>query len=158
MMTNVDFSPLFRSSIGFDRVFDLLENSLRVQSISNWPPYDIVREGEDAYRITMAVAGFSQDELTLIYEPNLLVVKGAKSEKPDSTYLHRGLTNSAFERRFELADYVEVTDAKLENGLLTVSLKRELPEAMKPRRISIGSATLQQPVEPKQIEEQKQAA
>ncbi|MGN6486423.1 MAG: Hsp20 family protein [Devosia sp.] len=158
MMTNVDFSPLFRSSIGFDRVFNLLDNSLRVQGIGNWPPYDIVRDGEDAYQITMAVAGFSQDELRLSYEPNLLVVKGARAEKPGTTYLHRGLTNDVFERRFELADHVEVTDARLENGLLTISLRRELPEAMKPRRISIGTATQQQAQEPRQIGEQKRAA
>lgn len=157
MMTNIDFAPLFRSSIGFDRVFDLLENSLRVQNISNWPPYDIVREGEDAYRITIAVAGFSQDELTLTYEPNLLVVKGGKAENGETKYLHRGLTNGAFERRFELADYVEVADAKLENGLLTVWLKRELPEAMKPRKIAIASASHTM-AEPKQIEDHKQAA
>ncbi|WP_423065186.1 Hsp20 family protein [Devosia sp. CN2-171] len=157
MMTNIDFAPLFRSSIGFDRVFDLLENSLRVQNTSNWPPYDIVREGEDAYRITIAVAGFSQDELTLTYEPNLLVVKGNKAENGETKYLHRGLTNGAFERRFELADYVEVADARLEYGLLTVWLKRELPEAMKPHKIAIASAG--QPVaEPKQIEDRKQAA
>lgn len=157
MMTNIDFAPLFRSSIGFDRVFNLLENSLRVQNISNWPPYDIVREGEDAYRITIAVAGFSQDELTLTYEPNLLVVKGAKAENGETKYLHRGLTNGAFERRFELADYVEVADARLENGLLTVCLKRELPEAMKPHRIAIASAG-ETVAEARQIEDLKQAA
>jgi molecular chaperone IbpA len=157
MMTNIDFAPLFRSSIGFDRVFDLLENSLRVQDISNWPPYDIVRVGEDAYGITIAVAGFGQDELSITYEPNLLTVKGSKSETGEAKYLHRGLTNGAFERRFELADYVEVVDAKLENGLLTVWLKRELPEAMKPRKIAIGHAD-EAPAEPKQIEAQRQAA
>ena len=107
MMTNIDFSPLFRSTVGFDRVFDLLESSLRVQSIGNWPPYDIVREGDDAYRITIGVAGFGQDELSLTYEPNLLVVKGIQARKTEDQYLHRGLTNGAFERRFELADYVE---------------------------------------------------
>jgi molecular chaperone IbpA len=156
-MTSIDFSPLFRSTIGFDRVFDLLENSQRVMSIGNWPPYDIVREGEDAYQIILAVAGFDKDELSISVEPNLLVVKGERSDQGERTYLHRGLTGTNFERRFELADHVEVTDARLENGLLTISLKRELPEAMKPRRIPI--ATTATPVaEPRQLEAKKHAA
>jgi len=159
MRTNYDFTPFFRSSIGFDRIFDLLENASRVQSIDNWPPYDIVRDGEDAYRISMAVAGFSPDELTLTYEPNLLVVSGQKGGEDQTNYLHRGIPARSFERRFELADFVEVVNASFANGVLTVELKRELPETMKPRRIEIGSSASQQPVtEPKQIEEQKQAA
>lgn len=156
MMSSIDFSPLFRSTIGFDRVFQLLENSQRVVSVGNWPPYDIVREGEDAYQITLGVAGFSKDELTITCEPNLLVVKGSKGEDRERTYLHRGLTTTAFERRFELADYVEVTDANLENGLLTISLKVELPEAMKPRRIAISTGDT--PIEPARQLESRQAA
>lgn len=150
MMSTIDFSPLFRSSIGFDRIFDLLENSSRLQPIDNWPPYDIVREGEDTYRITMAVAGFKPEELSVTYEPNLLVVRGTKSEKEDTEYLHHGMATRSFERRFELADFVEISDAAVENGLLVLSMKRELPEAMKPRRIAIGNASSAS--EPRQIE------
>lgn len=156
MRTNTDLSPFFRSSVGFDRIFDLLENASRVQPIDNWPPYDIERVGSDAYRISMAVAGFAEDELSLTWKPNLLVVSGAKSGKDEADYLHRGIANRAFERRFELADFVEVENARLENGLLTIDLKRELPEEMKPRRIEIGSAGSQPQL--RQVEDQKQAA
>jgi molecular chaperone IbpA len=157
MRTNFDLSPLFRSSVGFDRVFDLLDNASQFQTIDNWPPYDIVRQGDDTYRITMALAGYTPDEITVTYKPNLLVVSGTRAEKGDGSYLHRGLAGGSFERKFELADFVEVANATLENGLLTVDLKRELPEEMKPRRISIGNGH-QQPGEAKQIEGQKQAA
>ena len=132
-----DFSPLLRSSIGFDRLFDLLENAARVPSLDNWPPYNIAKTGEDRYRITMAVAGFSPEELDLTVQPNLLVVKGWKRGEEDAQYLHRGIAAGAFERRFELADYVTVTGASLANGLLTVELVREVPEEMKPRRIEV---------------------
>ncbi|MGX5828168.1 Hsp20 family protein [Mesorhizobium sp. 43Arga] len=140
MRTAFDFSPLYRSSIGFDRVFDLLENASRTPSVDNWPPYDIARTGEDAYRITMAVAGFAQDELSIIHEPNMLVVCGERVGDENAQYLHRGIAGRPFERRFELADHVKVTAASLVNGMLTVDLQRELPEEMKPRRIEIGSA------------------
>jgi molecular chaperone IbpA len=140
MRTNLDFAPLFRSGIGFDRVFDLLESADRAATTDSWPPYDIVQTGEDAWRITMAVAGFSQDELTLTQEQNMLVVQGARSAEDKAQYLHRGIAGRTFERRFELADYVRVTSAGLENGLLTIDLVRELPEAMKPRRIAVGKA------------------
>ena len=138
MGTTLDFAPLYRSSIGFDRMFDLLENASRVQSGDNWPPYDIVKTGQDDYQLAMAVAGFAQDELTITHEPNLLVVAGRKSNEDNGQYLHRGLTGQNFERRFELADHVTVAGARLVNGLLTVDLKREIPDAMKPRRIEIG--------------------
>jgi len=158
MRTRSDYSPFFRSSIGFDRIFDLLENSARVQPINNWPPYDILRDGKDTYRISMALAGYSPDELTLTYQPNLLVVSGNRQDQEKGNYLHRGLPLHSFERRFELADFVEVTNAAFENGILTVELKRELPEAMKPRRIEIAAPQAQLPQdEPRQIE-QKQAA
>lgn len=157
MNTSIDFRPYYRSSIGFDRLFDLLQNASRVaQNGDNWPRYDIVRTSEDSYRIRIAVAGFSRDELSLSFEPNLLVVRGTKADKDDVEYLHRGLATRKFERKFELADYVEVTGAALEDGLLTIDLKRELPEAMKPRQIPIGS--FDEPAEPQQIEGQKQAA
>ena len=109
MRTPYDFAPLFRSSVGFDRVFDLLENAARVQAVDNWPPYNIERTGEDQYRITMAVAGFAPDELDLTAQPNLLVVSGQKRADGDTQhYLHRGIATRSFQRRFELADHVKV--------------------------------------------------
>lgn len=137
MRTAFDFSPLYRSSIGFDRVFNLLENAGRLQAVDNWPPYDIARDGEDAYRVTIAVAGFSEADIDITHKPNLLVVTGQGKEPEDAEYLHRGLARRSFERRFELADHLKVTGASLDNGLLTVKLVREVPEEMKPRRISI---------------------
>lgn len=141
MRTTFDFSPLYRSSIGFDRVFDMLENASRTPNVDNWPPYDIARTGEDAYRITMAVAGFSQDELNIVHQPNLLVVSGDRPGEDNGEYLHRGIAGRPFQRRFELADHVRVTSAGLVNGLLTIDLQREIPEEMKPRRIEIGNGT-----------------
>ncbi len=141
MRTAFDFSPLYRSSIGFDRIADLLENASRVTTIDNWPPYDIARAGEDTYRITMAVAGFSQEELSVTYEPNILVVVGERAGEDDGVYLHRGIAGRPFQRRFELADHVKVVGANLANGLLTIDLKREIPEEMKPHRIEIGNGT-----------------
>ena len=137
MRTAFDFSPLFRSTVGFDRVFDLLDNASRVSSFDNWPPYDIVKTGDDNYRVTLAVAGFSDNELSVTQERNLLVVSGEKAANEDTQYLHRGIAGRSFQRRFELADHVRVVGANLANGLLTVELKREIPEAMKPRRIDI---------------------
>jgi molecular chaperone IbpA len=155
MRTNLNFSPLFRSTIGFDRVFDLLENASRTQSFESWPPYDIVRTAEDSYRITMAVAGFSESELTITHQPNLLIVAGNKPEG-DGDYLHRGIPGTSFERRFELADHVKVAHADLQNGLLAISLVREVPEEMKPRKISIKAGDVAG--ESKRIESNKQAA
>jgi molecular chaperone IbpA len=141
MRTNLDFSPFYRSSIGFDRIFNLLENATVPQNADNWPPYDIAKLGEDSYRIVIAVAGFNESELTITHEPNLLVINGAKSENDDVQYLHHGLALRSFARRFELADHVIVEGAKLENGLLIIDLKKELPEEMKPRRITINAET-----------------
>jgi molecular chaperone IbpA len=155
MRTNLNFSPLFRSTIGFDRVFDLLENASRTQSFESWPPYDIVRTSEDSYRITMAVAGFSESELSITHQPNLLIVAGNKPEE-EGEYLHRGIPGTSFERRFELADHVKVAKADLQNGLLTISLVREVPEEMKPRKISIKASDTAG--ESKRIEGTKQAA
>jgi len=137
MRTNLDFSPFYRSSIGFDRIFNLLENANL--NAENWPPYDIIKLGEDAYRIAILVAGFAEDELTITHEANMLVVNGAKSENGEVQYLHQGLALRPFARRFELADHVIVERAKLENGLLVIDLKKEIPEEMKPRRIAIKS-------------------
>ena len=137
MRTAFDFSPLFRSTVGFDRIFDLLDNAQRVSTIDNWPPYDIVKTGEDQYRVTLAVAGFGENELNVTQERNLLLVSGEKAASEDTQYLHRGIAGRSFQRRFELADHVRVAGANLANGLLTIDLKREIPEAMKPRRIDI---------------------
>jgi len=159
MRTAFDFSPLYRSSIGFDRVFDLLDNASRATTaIDNWPPYDIARTGEDDYRITMAVAGFSLDELSITQEQTMLLVTGEKKAEDKAEYLHHGIAGRAFERRFQLADHVKVTGAGLENGLLTIDLKREIPEEMKPRRIEIGSAAATPKVAQRKIEAGKQAA
>ncbi|QND64652.1 Hsp20 family protein [Mesorhizobium loti] len=145
MRTNLDFSPFYRSSIGFDRVFNLLENASPPQNGDNWPPYDIAKVGEDAYRIVIAVAGFSEDELTITHEPNLLVIEGAKAENEEVQYLHHGLALRPFARRFELADHVSVVGAKLENGLLVIDLKKEIPEEMKPRRVAINADPCKKP-------------
>jgi molecular chaperone IbpA len=157
MRTAFDFSPLYRSSIGFDRIADMLENASRIASAENWPPYDIVKTSDDDYRITMAVAGFSLDELNIVHEPNMLSVTGEKSADDNADYLHRGIASRPFERRFELADHVKVVGASLVDGLLIVDLKRELPEEMKPRRIEISSGAAPK-ASPKRIEAEKQAA
>jgi len=141
MATSYDYAPLFRSSIGFDRVFDLLENAQRARSISDWPPYDIVKTGDDSYRISIAVAGFAQEELDITFRSNLLIVTGSKQEEATGGYLHRGIAGRPFEHRFELADHVRVSGADLSNGLLTIDLVREIPEELKPRKISIQSAS-----------------
>ncbi len=147
MRTVFDFSPYRRSTVGFDLLFDTLEAAARGDTGgTNYPPYDIERTGEDAYRITLAIAGFAEDEIELTAQQNLLVVAGKKAEvvanDDDHRYLHRGIANRAFERRFQLADHVRVTGAALTNGLLAIELVREVPEAMKPRKIAIGGATL----------------
>lgn len=138
MRTTLDFSPLLRSSIGFDRFVNVLEAANRVEQFENWPPYDIAKTGQDDYRITMAVAGFSQDELTITQEQNVLLVAGEKTDDSKVHYLHRGIAGRTFQRRFQLADYVRVEAASLVNGLLAIDLKREVPEELKPRRIEIG--------------------
>ena len=142
-MRTIDFTPLYRSAVGFERMERLLESAARTSQENGWPPYNIETTGENAYRIEIAVAGFKPDELTLEVKENLLTVTGKKAANddtaPQKTYLHRGLAKRDFERRFQLADYVIVTDANLDNGLLSISLKRELPEALKPRRIEIGT-------------------
>ncbi|GAA0612408.1 Hsp20 family protein [Brevundimonas kwangchunensis] len=142
-MRTYDFSPLYRSAVGFDRLAGLLESAARTSQENGWPPYNIETTGENAYRIEIAVAGFKPDELTLEVKENLLTVTGRKTANDDAgaerTYLHRGLAERDFERRFQLADYVVVKTADLNNGLLSIELARELPEALKPRRIEIGA-------------------
>ena len=138
-MRNVlDFSNLHRSSIGFERIFDLLE-AAQTQPSDNWPPFDTMKLSDDRYQITMAVAGFKRSEIDICVQENMLVIKGERKNDVQGEYLHRGIAYRPFVRRFELAEHVQVTDAHLADGLLSISLKRELPETMKPRRIEINA-------------------
>jgi molecular chaperone IbpA len=138
-MRTIDFSPLYRSVVGFDRLADLLD-AATTETASGYPPYNIERTGDNSYRIEIAVAGFKSKDLNIEIKENLLTVQGRKAESDEARrYLHRGLAERNFERRFQLADYVVVTDAQLADGLLSLSLKRELPEALKPRRIEISN-------------------
>ncbi len=138
-MRTIDFSPLYRSVVGFDRLADLLD-AATTETTNGYPPYNIERTDENAYRIEIAVAGFKAEDLTIEVKENLLTVQGRKvaNDEP-KRYLHRGLAERNFERRFQLADYVVVTDASLADGLLSLSLRRELPEALKPRKIEISA-------------------
>jgi molecular chaperone IbpA len=152
-MRTIDLSPLYRSVVGFDRLADLLD-SASSEAASGYPPYNIERTGENAYRVEIAVAGFSPADLAIEVKENLLTVQGRKPANEEAKrYLHRGLAERNFERRFQLADFVVVEDAQLANGLLSITLKRELPEALKPRRIEIGTPAPATPV----IEGQKAA-
>lgn len=140
MRTNFDFTPYRRSTVGFDRLFNLLEASAREDE--GYPPFDIVKVGEDSFRITLAVAGFRPDDIEIVAQQNLLTVTGKRAEDADEgEYLHQGIAARAFERRFQLADFIEVGGASFEHGLLSIELKRVVPEAMKPRRIEIGGGT-----------------
>jgi molecular chaperone IbpA len=140
-MRTIDFSPLYRSVVGFDRLAQILETAT-VDQASGYPPYNIERTDENAYRIEIAVAGFRSEELNVEVKENLLTVQGRKTANDvERRFLHRGLAERDFERRFQLADYVVVTDAHLSDGLLSVSLRRELPEALKPRRIEIATTS-----------------
>jgi len=145
-MDRFDFSPLFRSTIGFDRLTRLVDAATHVDNASlAYPPYNIEKTGEDAYRLTMAVAGFSQDELDITSQENTLLVTGkAKTQEDENRYLHRGIARRAFERCFSLADHIKVVGASLVNGMLHVDLIREVPEAAKPRKVQIGTG---QPVQ-----------
>lgn len=141
-MRNYDFSPLYRSTVGFDRLFSMLDQMTGPDNGTTYPPYNIERTGEDAYRITLAVAGFGENELTIEQKENTLSIKGSKENKAEDKgereVLYKGIAKRAFERRFQLADHVKVTGAVLENGLLHVDLVREVPEAARPRQIPIG--------------------
>ncbi|SFJ29631.1 Hsp20 family protein [Caulobacter sp. UNC279MFTsu5.1] len=145
MSTAFDFSPLYRSMIGVDRMADLAEAASRSNADAGYPPFDVEKTGQDSYRVTIAAAGFSSAELEVTAQPNLLVVSGkkARTEKGERNFLHRGVAMRDFERRFELADHVVVRSASHADGLLTVELEREVPEALKPRRIEIGQAPQQ---------------
>ncbi len=148
-MRTFDFTPLYRSTVGFDRLFDMLDSSTR----PDWPPYDIEKIGDDKYRISMAVAGFAPDEIELTQEGNSLLVSGAKKqpETQQQEFLHRGIANRSFKQTFSLADHVKVAGAASENGLLAIELVREVPEQLKPRRIVIGPSVETRTGEQKQI-------
>ena len=142
-MTTFDFSPLFRTSVGFDRMASMLNSASRVEQSGGYPPYNIKSLDENNYQITMAVAGFSESDLDITSEQNVLTISGKRGDDGEDagTYLHRGIANRSFERRFNLADHVKVTGASLENGLLHITLEREIPEAMRPRKIEISSSS-----------------
>ena len=138
-MRSYDFSPLWRSTIGFDRLFDLAESAQRAAE-DHYPPYNIERLSDDRYQISLAVAGFSPDEISVTAEQNVVTIEGNKPEKTEREYLYRGISTRAFKRQFNLADYVQVKNAAFDNGLLKIELVREIPEAMKPRRVAINGA------------------
>jgi len=150
-----DLSPLYRSTVGFDRLAQLLDNAGSFE-VPAYPPYNIERVGNDEYRVTMAVAGFGQDDITVEVKQNTLTVSGKKADKTEAKteFLHQGIAQRAFERRFQLADFVQVLGAELDNGLLHIALKREIPEAMKPRTIAVTTSGKS---EPKVIESKKAA-
>ena len=140
MRTNFDLSPFRRATVGFDRLFDMLENGITNPTADNYPPFDLEQHGDDRYRITLAVAGFRLDEIDITSQQNLLIVRGRKGDQDDRSYVHRGIAARSFERRFVLGDYVQVRSADLRDGLLSIELVREIPEEMKPRRIEIRGA------------------
>ncbi|MCH4892485.1 MULTISPECIES: Hsp20 family protein [unclassified Sphingomonas] len=149
-MRQLDFTPYRRSAIGFDRLFDMLEASARQASNENYPPFNLERLAEDRYRITLAVAGFKADEIDITAQQNLLLITGKKSDERNTEagqFLHLGIANRSFERRFELADFIRVEAANLSDGLLIVDLVREVPEAMKPKKIPVATSTPAAPIE-----------
>ena len=144
MRSAFDFSPFRRSTVGFDRLFDMLENSSLGQGQENYPPFDLIKKGENDYCIQLAVAGFKPDEIDITAQQNVLIVSGRKSDETGekgSDYIYRGIANRSFERRFALADHIQVRGADLKDGLLSIDLVREIPEAMKPRKIDIGGSS-----------------
>jgi molecular chaperone IbpA len=151
-MRTLDLTPLWRSTVGFDRMFNLIDDTVRYGAEDNYPPYNIERAGEDHYTISVALAGFAPEDITLTAEQNVLTVEGRKSEHGEHQYLYQGISSRPFRRQFSLADYVQVKGASFEDGMLKIALVREVPEAMKPRRIQIGA------VNDNGIIEQKNAA
>jgi molecular chaperone IbpA len=139
-MRTYDFAPLWRSTIGFDRLFDLVESAQRAGE-DNYPPCNIERLSEDRYQISLAVAGFSSDEISVTAEQNVVTIEGSKADRTEREYLYRGISARPFKRQFSLADYIQVKSAAFENGLLTIELFKEIPEAMKPRRVTIKGAS-----------------
>jgi len=151
-MRTIDFTPLWRSTIGFDQLADFVDSSLQQTADDNYPPYNIERSGEDRYRITLAMAGFAADDVSVTAEQNSLTIEGRKDGKEDREYLYHGIANRSFRRVFNLADYVQVKEASFKDGLLTIDLAREIPDAMKPRRVNINGADA-----PQQLDQQKVA-
>jgi molecular chaperone IbpA len=143
-MRTYDFAPLWRSTVGFDRLFDLAQAAAQHAGEDNYPPYNIERLGEDSYQISLAVAGFSPDEISITAEQNVVTIEGNKPEKAEREFLYRGISTRHFKRQFNLADYVQVKDASFDNGLLQIELVREIPEAMKPRQIAINGSNVNQ--------------
>lgn len=145
-MASSELNPLYRTLVGFDRIASLMDQAARLDAAPGYPPFNIEQVGEDEFRIELAVAGFGQDDLTIEFKQNSLVVSGQRKQpETPRNFLHRGIAERSFERRFGLADHVRVGGAKLENGLLTINLVRELPELLKPRKIEIGSVTAPRP-------------
>ena len=144
MRSAFDFAPFRRSTVGFDRLFDMLENNGMSQAGENYPPFDLIKLGDNDYRIELAVAGFKPDEIDITAQQNVLVVSGRKKEEAEdgkgNNYIYRGIATRSFERRFALADHIQVKGADLKDGLLAIELVREIPEAMKPKKISIGGS------------------
>jgi len=160
-MRTYDFAPLWRSSVGFDRLFDLINDTQRLDAQDNYPPYDILRTGDNTYRISLALAGFAPDEVSITAQQNKLTVAGAKSEPKGAAqteYLHQGISARSFERQFNLEDHVEVEGASFENGLLQIELARRIPEAMKPRRIEINGSPARKNEKMKTVEQVRAAS
>ena len=143
-MRTYDFAPLWRSTVGFDRLFDLAQAAAQHAGEDNYPPYNIERLGEDSYQISLAVAGFSPDEISITAEQNVVTIEGNKPEQAEREFLYRGISTRHFKRQFNLADYVQVKNASFDNGLLQIELVREIPEAMKPRKIAINGSNVHQ--------------
>lgn len=158
MRDSFDFSPFRRSTVGFDRLFDMIE-SARADISDTYPPFNLEKDGEEGYRITLAVAGFRPEEIEVVAQQNQLIVTGRKEEREgdDDRYLHRGISARAFERRFQLADFIKVRSADFDNGLLSIQLEREVPEAMKPRKIEIGAGGTQRQLSSPETEQRKAA-
>lgn len=158
-MVNFDFTPLYRSTVGFDRVPSLLQAAAKMDvSDVSYPPYNIEKVGEEEYRIVVALAGFTKDDIEIITEQNSLTIRGSATQGENAEFLHRGIAGRSFERRFDLADFIEVRNASLENGLLTIELERELPEKLKPRKIEIGSRTKMKAIQGNKAGDSKKAA
>jgi molecular chaperone IbpA len=138
MRSAFDFSPFRRSAVGFDRLFDMLENNAASSAQENYPPFDLIKVDDNKYRIEIAVAGFRRGEIDITAHENVLIIRGQKGEENDNNYVHRGIATRSFERRFALADHIQVTGADLHDGMLSLELVREIPEALKPRKIQIG--------------------
>ena len=161
MRSAFDFAPFRRSTVGFDRLFDMLENSNTGQAQENYPPFDLIKLGDNDYRIELAVAGFKSDEIDITAQQNVLIVSGKKAEDSENRgndYIYRGIATRSFERRFALADHIQVKGADIKDGLLSIELVREIPEAMKPRKINIGGSAKIESVETVDAKAERQTA